>query len=260
MKIKSSGNWFINSKHALDFLSNAETRTRKAEFWGMEFELPGMQILDSGIAVIPVHGLLAKRPDGFEKLVFGVTDFDDVRRDLQEADDRYDVEMIVLDFDTPGGSATGTRELADDISGIPKPVYAYTDTIMCSAGYYAACAANHICASPSATVGCVGTVMSHYDVSKMFEDMGIKVELFASGKFKGMGSPGVPLTDEQREFLQASVDEDANTFKDYVRANRGGWVPEEDMEGQWFTGEHALKNGMVDENINSLAEFLKWIS
>jgi len=68
--------------------------------------------------------------------------------------------------------------------------------------------------------------------------------VFAAGKFKGMGTPGVPLSEEQRALLQADVEEIAADFKEAVLA-RGRRIPDEAMEGQSFSARKAQRYNLA---------------
>jgi hypothetical protein len=47
--------------------------------------------------------------------------------------------------------------------------------------------------------------MPMLDESKAFEHAGLKVQLFAAGKYKSIGVAGTLLTDKQRTSLQSQV-------------------------------------------------------
>jgi signal peptide peptidase SppA len=167
---------------------------------------------------------------------------------LDEAagDDR--AEAIVLHMDTPGGTVTGTPETSAQIAYISehiKPVVAFTDGGANSAGYYLAAPCWQIVASHSARVGSIGVYMALLDSSVAYEINGYKQELFASGKYKGMGLPGLPLTDAQKDHLQREVDALYADFRDVVRAGRPD-VADESMQGQTFRAIEALDAGLID--------------
>ena len=92
------------------------------------------------------------------------------------------------------------------------------------------------------------------DSSAAFEQAGLKVEVFAAGKFKSAGTPGTSLTDDQREWLQAEVEETAADFRAAILA-RGRKIPDEAMEGQTFSGRKAMRlnlAGMVTSRADAL--------
>lgn len=126
---------------------------------------------------------------------------------------------------------------------------------MCSAAYWIASQADAIFATPSARVGSIGVLMPMLDESKAFEQAGLKVELFAAGKFKSIGVAGTSITDEQRAWLQAQVDETYADFKAAVLA-RGRRITPDVMEGQCFSGRKASYNSLTSGVVLSHAEAL----
>jgi ClpP class serine protease len=128
---------------------------------------------------------------------------------------------------------------------------------MCSAAYWIASQSDAIFATPSARVGSIGVLLPMLDESEAFKQAGLKVELFAAGKYKSVGVPGVSLTDEQRAWLQADVDEIYADFKAAVLA-RGRRIYPDAMEGQCFSGRKAsynsLTSGVVQDRSTALAK------
>ncbi len=111
---------------------------------------------------------------------------------------------------------------------------------MCSGAYWVASQCDAIYVTPSARVGSIGVILPVIDTSEALRSNGIKVEVFAAGKFKSAGTPGVPLTDEQRAWLQTGVEEIAADFRAAVLA-RGRKIPAEAMEGQTFSARNAMR-------------------
>jgi len=93
------------------------------------------------------------------------------------------VDAILLDVDSPGGTAMGTAELAEAVADASqeKFVYAFTGGLMCRAAYWVASQSDAIYASPSARVGSIGVIIPFLDASEAFERAGLKMEVFASG-------------------------------------------------------------------------------
>lgn len=143
----------------------------------------------------------------------------------------------------------GTPEAADSVrlANLRKPVLAYADGLVCSAAYWIASQASAIYAMPSAEVGSIGAYMAIMDYTRAAEMEGIRVEMFRSGKHKGMGYPGTSLRDDQREMLQAQVMDIAAKFKAAVRSGRGKPIDDECMQGQSFCVEAAAKCGLIDQ-------------
>ncbi len=198
--------------------------------------------IDKGIGVVSIHGPMLRRPGIIESILFGATDTEALIGAVEEAGRRADVQALFLDIDSPGGAVNGTPELAAAVADVSrrKYVYAFTAGEMCSAAYWVGSQADAIYATPSARVGSIGVVRVLVDSSERLKAEGLKVEVFAAGKFKGAGVPGVPLTGEQRDWLQAQVEEIAGDFRAAV-LSRGRKIPEEALEGQSFSARMAQR-------------------
>lgn len=197
---------------------------------------------EGGVAVLSVSGVIAKDV-GADPWLWAV-DVDLVAAELERLAADPAVEAIVLDFDSPGGGVCGVPELATAIAGIEKPVVAFTDSMMCSAAYWLASGADAILASGSADVGSIGCYCAVLDESRFADRVGIKVNLLASGKYKGAGYPGTEVTQEQLDLFMDGVLATAEEFKAAVLEHRE--VPAEAMEGQSYGGKDAVGVGLVD--------------
>lgn len=212
---------------------------------------------DGSTAVISIGGVIGRKFSRFLNSS-GVTSVDVLERVVNEAVADNTIDSIVLDVDSPGGTVTGTPEAAETIerAAQEKPVVAFTGGMMASAAYWLSAPADAIFAAPSADIGSIGVYAALLDVSRKLENEGVSVELFKQGKFKAMGFPGVPLTDEQREHIQKGVDDVAGWFKGFVSQNRLS-VPADAMEGQTFMGREAVAIGLADQ-IGTLADAIEY--
>ena len=207
--------------------------------------------VEDGIGVISIEGPILRKPDLFARVIFGATSSEEIGAALREAAVRDDIRAVFLEIDSPGGTVAGTPELASAVATLneQKPVYAFTSGLMASAAYWVASQARAIYATPSAQVGSIGVVQAVIDDSAALNAEGIKVEVFAVGKYKAMGAPGTPLTDDQRELINSNLAEIAGEFHKAVMA-RGRSIPAEAMEGQTFSGRQAQRfnlAGMVSD-------------
>ena len=195
-----------------------------------------------GVGIIDLHGPLMRQPDLISSLLFGATDMDLVTAAIAEAVARDDVKSVLLDINSPGGTVNGTPELAQAVADAAKlkTTYAFSAGQMCSAAYWIASQCDAIYATPSARVGSIGVMLPFIDSTEKFRSQGLKVEVFAAGKFKGMATPGVPLSEEQRALIQSDIEEIATDFKTAVLA-RGRKIPDAAMEGQSFSARNAQR-------------------
>ncbi len=212
--------------------------------------------VEDGIGVVAIEGPILRKPDLFARIFFGATGSEDIGAALREAAGRDDIKAVFLHIDSPGGTVAGTPELADAVAALDKrkPVYAFSSGLMCSAAYWVASQARAIYATPSAQVGSIGVVQAVIDNSAALDKAGIKVEVFSVGKYKAMGAPGTPLTDDQRELISSNLAEIAGEFHTAVLA-KGRSIPAEAMEGQTFSGRQAQRYnlaGMVPDRAEAM--------
>jgi signal peptide peptidase SppA len=212
--------------------------------------------VQDGIGSVAIEGPIIRKPDLFARVLMGATGSEEIGAALSEAGQRDDVKAVFLDIDSPGGTVAGTPELAAAVASInkQKPVYAFSSGLMCSAAYWIASQARAIYATPSAQVGSIGVVQAVIDDSAALANEGIKVEVFAVGKYKAMGAPGTPLTDDQRDLINANLAEVAGEFHAAVLAE-GRSIPADAMEGQTFSGKQAQRfnlAGMVPDRAEAM--------
>jgi signal peptide peptidase SppA len=204
-----------------------------------------MSVAD-GVATINITGPLLPTTDEFDRVMLGATSLDEVRSTVESAAADPSVTSIVLNIDSPGGTVRGTPEAADAIyeASKIKPVRAHTSGTMASAAYWLGSQATSISMTRSASVGSIGVMVPHIDQSKRAEMLGVKVELFTTGKFKAAGFPGTSLTESQRELIQERIDQVFGEFKSAV-TRQGRKIPAEAMQGQTFYGPQAESLGLA---------------
>lgn len=213
-------------------------------------EQKAYEVID-GVAVIPVHGVIAKRANWFMQISGGIST-ELLARDVKAAINDPDVAAIILDIDSPGGTVDGTADLASVIHAArgTKPVVAYTDGTMCSAAYWIGSAADKLYIGNDTTqVGSIGVVASHTDVSRAEEMKGYKTTEVYAGKYKRIASQYASLSDEGRATIQERVDYLYSVFVAAVAEHRGVSVDKvlSDMaDGKIFTGKQAMTAGLVD--------------
>lgn len=206
------------------------------------------------VGVIPLRGVIGKGLSRLEALT-GATDVDEFTSALEMMEEDPEVETILVDISSPGGTVTGVEEAAALLARSGKPTVAFTDTEAASAAYWIGSAADRFVATPSATVGSIGVYMAIPDYSKAFEMQGVRMDVIKSGTLKGAGIPGTSLSDAQRADLQAQVEAIHADFKAAVRGKRS-LVADSDMEGQVFSGRQAAGKGLVTGLGTSLAALI----
>lgn len=215
-----------------------------------EVRTPVEPVVADGLAVIPVHGVIAPRMNAFSDISGGAT-FEGLSRDLDRAMADPKVSAILLDIDSPGGSVIGATECARRIMAArtKKPITAGIHFAGCSAAYWLAACATDVVASPSASTGSVGVLTIHEDLSKYLELAGIKETYIGSTPEKTDGNPSEPLSDTARAELKACVMAHYGRFIGDVAKGRGvtdAQVTDRYGHGAMVLADEALAVGMVD--------------
>ncbi len=211
-----------------------------------------------GVAVVKIQGILGRHLKNLETMCGGY-DLNILNDQAMALMARPDVHTVVTHWISPGGSAFGLADCARILTdlGAVKTHIAYCDEA-CSAAYWLASTAEVVICGESACMGSIGCVCAIDDVSQMYEELGIKVHLFADGDFKGAGTQGTSLTEGQKENIQAQVEHLGDMFKEAVRSRRPG-VAESTMQGQWFSGRQALELGLADVALPSIDHALAFV-
>lgn len=207
-------------------------------------------VVDDGVAIIDINGIITRRPSFFSKL-FGWKSNDIESLSLQinkaAADDK--VSSILLNIDSPGGVVSGTPTLSDLIKNIDKPVVAYVDGAMVSASYWIGSAADKIFVSKSSQVGSIGVIYTHIDFSELDGRIGIKRTILTAGKYKSVGNDSNPLSDGDKRIIQSELDEIYDLFIESVANNRNvdfDVVKNTMADGKIFIGQKSVDIGLVD--------------
>lgn len=185
-------------------------------------------------------------PDSLDRLEYG----------LRDAHSR-DSDAIVIAIRSPGGYCWRLPEMARLIDRVAqdKPVFAYTDTVMASAAYWLGSCADRIYAAPSAVVGAVGAYSEWLDFAKHFEKEGIEQHLYRAGDDKARIGFDGQMREQDKQEIQAEVNESHSQFKACVKAHRK--IEDEFLQGKTFSGVYALECGFIDGFADSLTDFVE---
>ena len=205
-------------------------------------------------AIIPVHGVLVGHASDIPMSSCGCG-CDTVAGMIEVALADAEVEKLIFDFRSPGGSVTGIPELGRRIAAITsKKTVAFTDDQCCSGALWLATQCQHFYATPSATVGSIGVWCAYLDISRQLANEGVNIQEISAGKYKTMGAYWRTLTPEEKASIQKDVDKIYVAFKAAVNLRRE--VTEEFMQGQQFDGEEAMEHGLCDGLVDGIDELL----
>lgn len=201
------------------------------------------------IAVIPIEGVI---DDGMAKVV---------NRQLKQYGEDSRIKAIVLRIDSPGGGVSASQEIHREVKRLrdekKKKIIVSMASVAASGGYYIACPADKIFANQGTVTGSIGVIAEWLNYKDLAEWAKVKPVVFKSGEFKDTGSPTRELTDREKEYFQAMINELYAQFVDAVTDGRKGKGNQDDKldkekvkalaDGRVYTGEAAVKNGLVDE-------------
>lgn len=163
-----------------------------------------LTVTPEGIAMLQVSGPMMKNVSSLGDGSSTVQ----LRQQLRAAKKHPDVIGAMLAMDTPGGTAKGNRDLADEVArfALAKPIYSYTEDQTTSAGVSVASqATKRFANNDTALYGAMGTYSVLLDQSGLAEKLGVKVHVIKAGQYKGMGEPGTPISEEQLAEAQRIV-------------------------------------------------------
>ncbi len=206
----------------------------------------GYTITAEGVAVIDVSGTLMKQESSWNDSTSTVM----LRRTIRDAVASDKVKAIMLRVDSPGGTVTGTEELAADIAdaGRNKPVGVYVDGMMASAAYWIGAQADWIASNETSVIGSIGVLAVIHDQSARAAKQGVKVHVVKSADAKGAGVPGTEITAGQLSEWQRMIDA---THAVFVKAVAAGRRITTEAAGQladarMHVGQQAKQIGMID--------------
>ena len=194
----------------------------------------------ASVAIVEIHGVIGnhvKIPE-FSRLIDSVAG-------------NQRLKALLLDIDSPGGSATGSEVLYRAIQRVAeeKPVYAYVRGMGASGGYYLACAASKVYALPTALVGSIGVIYLRPVLEQLLSKVGVDFSVYKSGEFKDMTGFWRSPTDRESEKFQELINEIFDNFVTVVAEGRSldEVKVREIATGEIMTAQKGIRQGLVDE-------------
>lgn len=206
------------------------------------------------VHVLPVRGLMLKHDQ-----VCGPVGTRTLSHRLLEADSNKSVLGHVLIFETGGGTANSVPELAEAIKACKKPVIAWVDGMMCSAGQYAGSYCQEIIASRETDmVGSIGTMIIYEGRKAISEEDGgnvVHLRIYADD-----------ATEKNQEFEEAINNFNVKLVKERIlnphnqefindiKSNRPG-VKDQHLHGATFQAKEAI--GALVDSIGDFGSAVK---
>lgn len=205
------------------------------------------------VGVLRVEGELTESGGSSGLFASGVSSYD-VKELLKNAESDFRVKALVLEINSPGGSAVTSKEIFEALKNFKakKPVVAYLSETAASGGYYIASPANYIIANPNSITGSIGARATFLNYEELFKKIGLREDTIKSGELKDVGSGMRNLTEEERKLVNDIIKETAQNFINDVVAARGNAVRgnpffEKALDARILSASMALQAGLIDE-------------
>lgn len=252
---------------AVASVTSAGASTALGTLWGE----PGAE---GKLRAISVTGPIMTDPSEGGLLVVGSFGYEIAEQfDALEEDD---ADGVVLLVNTPGGSITGSKAIADGIERYQertgKTVLVHVEGMSASGGVYSTAPADAIYADHGSLVGSIGVIFGPFqrfnDVvatsGNLFESGvtttgGITEEYLTKGTGKDFGNPFRDMTDQERQMFDTMLETEYTNFVDHVAQNRDieATTIRDELGAFIFSNDEAQEVGLIDGTLNREEFFTK---
>jgi protease-4 len=205
---------------------------------GSALDIFGGSHSDANIAIVDIEGVIMSARETLDE--------------LKEIEEDKDIKAIVVHVNSPGGAVAPSQEIYDRLLKLrdKKKIVCSFDSVAASGGYYIGAGCEKIVSNPGTMTGSIGVIMPFMNLKDLYQWAKLSPFNIKSGKFKDIGSESRPMTDDERNLLQAMVTEIHSQFKAAIKAGRpqmSAEVIENYADGRIFSGSQAKALGFVDE-------------
>ena len=207
-----------------------------------------IESLSGNVALIPIEGVILGTKDS-EFIFETATSSPETIEFIEKADKNPNIKAIILEINSPGGSAVASEEIANAVRKTNKTTVAWIREVGASGAYWIASSADHVVANRVSITGSIGVIASYLEFPGLLERYNITYQRLVSGKYKDIGSPFKEMTPEEKAIFQQNLDEIRDYFASEVAKNRN--LSKKDVDkianGMFYLGAQAKEFGLVDE-------------
>jgi len=159
---------------------------------------------------------------------------------------------VALEVNSPGGSPVQSSLIGARIRRLSQetevPVFAFTEDVAASGGYWIASAADEIIADPSSILGSIGVISASFGAHVFLQRQGLERRVYTAGKSKSMMDPFRPESEEDVARLNRLLGQLHETFIGHVKARRGAKLADNPdlFTGEVWIGQSAVDVGLAD--------------
>lgn len=256
--------WSVGSYYVISYFDYSPTE-ESGDYIGSSEDV-SLDTADCNVVGINLHGDLYTYlpPEDSTGLFDSSNDkasSDAITYYINQADEDEKIKAILLEVDSYGGTPVAAEEIANTLKASAKPTVALIRQAGTSGAYYAATGAQKIYASKLSDIGGIGVTQSYLDNIGKNQKEGLSFVQLSVGKFKDMGNPDKPLTEEEKALIYRDLNITQQAFIEAVSVNRK--IPLADVQkiadGSSVMGAKAKELHLIDE-IGGIAEVEKYLS
>ena len=205
-----------------------------------------------GVALVEGHGGIVTGKSRRLPLQGQAMGNDTICAALRAAARNDKVRAVLFRVDSPGGSAIASDSIWREVQCVRdagKPVVVSMGAVAGSGGYYVACSADVIVATPATLTGSIGVVGGKAVTTELTDRLGLSYGAVRRGEHALMHSMHQGFSASERERLEAWLDRIYVDFTGKVADCRGMTVDavHEVAKGRVWTGADARGIGLIDE-------------
>lgn len=199
------------------------------------------------VAVIYASGDIGMSMGGSD-----VINGDKLGREIRKVRQDSSYKAIVLRIDSPGGAVFDSETIWREVklAAETKTMVVSFGDVAASGGYYIACPADKILASPNTITGSIGIFGTIPNIGELLNDkLEITTDVVKTNKNSDLLTLTRPMTDYERTMMQMNIEQGYDTFISHVAEGRGMTKEQVDEIGQGrvWSGENAKEIGLIDE-------------
>src|SRR5436190_901069 len=162
------------------------------------------------------------------------------------------IKAIVFRVNSGGGSALASETIWRErsLAKAEKPVVVSFGDVAASGGYYISCGADSIFASPTTITGSIGVFGIIPNMEGFFKNkLGVTFDGVKTAPYADLGAIYRPMNENEKKFVQQSIDEIYVSFKQRVADGRKKSVDYVDSiaQGRVWSGNRAIGIGLIDK-------------
>lgn len=170
---------------------------------------------------------------------------------IEKLKENKDIKAVVIRVNSPGGSAYASEQIWKAIADLKKEKRAVVVSMggyAASGGYYISSNATKIFAQPTTLTGSIGIFGMFPNTAGLANKIGLTFDKVKTNKFSDFGDITRPMTSDEKSILQQYINRGYDLF--LTRCSEGRNIPKQELEkiaeGRVWTGQQALKLGLVD--------------